>query len=241
MIGCEVRLIDAMAQIICFAMTKGGVGKSTLSVELASYLSSLGYKVVFVNADPQGTSIKWLQKMKATIQAYALQGERADVRNKQLRELINSLSKDADFIVIDTQGAATVETSTAISRSDLVIIPMQPSQNDIDELAGTFAMIQSAQDIRSGKPEAVIVLNFTSDRDVLAPQIRNIAVDFGVAVARTNVSRLNSIRDGHANATAAVLSTDRASRAASIRLRRLFDELLDEHLQTRTRGVVANE
>ena len=220
-----------MARVICFAMTKGGVGKSTLSVELTTYLDGLGHKVVFINADPQSTSTNWLRKMETGVLSETLQGQRPDARNKQFRELINKHSDQADFIVIDTQGAATVETSTAITRSDLVIIPMQPSQNDIDELAGTFAMIQSAQDVRGGKPKAVIALNFTSDRDVLAPQIRRIAVDLGITVARTSISRLNSIRDGHANATTTIRSTDRTALAAGNRLRRLFDEILHEHLE----------
>ena len=42
-----------MADIISFINMKGGVGKTTLSIGIADYLSSIGKKVLLIDADPQ--------------------------------------------------------------------------------------------------------------------------------------------------------------------------------------------
>ena len=86
----------------------------------------------------------------------------------------------------------------------------------------------------------MLILNVTDDRDVVARDIRTLAADYGISVARTNIKRLNAYRDAPGNRTVATRLADERGRHAGQRLSMLFEEILCEHLDT-TQLRAANE
>ena len=129
-------------KIIALLNEKGGSGKSTLSINLASALHRRGKKVVLVDADPQGTARDWRESSP----------ENADLpsvvaldRPELLLSSIKSLN--ADWLIIDTPAKAERMSANVIRIANLALIPVQPSAADIWASAATVKLIQSKLDV----------------------------------------------------------------------------------------------
>ena len=86
--------------IIGIANMKGGVGKSTLSVHLAAWLHSLGFRVTLADCDMQASSSQWIQEAVPEIKAVHY-----DNADSILNEL-PLLNQDADYVIADGPGSA---------------------------------------------------------------------------------------------------------------------------------------
>ena len=113
---------------ISFVQPKGGAGKSTSALVLASQLA-LQTKVTLIDADPNKPLLKW-QKRGGECPGLTIQS------NDDELELLDEIDRAAittPFVIIDLEGTANVANAYAIARSDLVIIPCQGSTLDCDE------------------------------------------------------------------------------------------------------------
>jgi chromosome partitioning protein len=112
--------------IISLLNQKGGVGKTTLAVHLATALSQRGKRVLMVDADPQGSALDW---------AASREGEKAfpviGLPKATLHKELPKLAEDYDLLVIDGAPRVYDVARSAIMASDLVLIPVQPSPYDV--------------------------------------------------------------------------------------------------------------
>ena len=216
-----------MSCIISFVNTKGGVGKSFLSVHLAIWLADANYTVSLIDADDQQTASKWLGSASDhKIDIWVLEGVSEEKRTEELRTLLNDLQDKADFVVIDTKGSAGLSTNAAVLKSDLVCVPLQPSASDLWPIENALSTIRLSQEARGGKPNAFLILNQTDDVDVLARDVRSLAKQFGIPMAKTNVKRLRAYRDAPGLRQFATRLTDRRGQKAAERLGELYQEIL---------------
>jgi chromosome partitioning protein len=114
---------------IVFARPKGGVGKSTAAVLLASELARHGGSVAMIDADPNRPLSQWVSR--------AGKPERRTVIDNATEEsIIDSIETEAvrtTFVIVDFEGTASMMAGYAMSRADLVIIPAQGSHLDPTE------------------------------------------------------------------------------------------------------------
>src|SRR6187402_911240 len=118
---------------ISFLNSKGGVGKTTLSINLARSLQLSDNRVSLIDADAQGNLRDWYS-MNTTGLSYKF----ADRKPLLLAAHKEAKDDKFDYLVIDTPGKLLNICSNAISISDLVVIPLTPSPLD---LWGTIDMI----------------------------------------------------------------------------------------------------
>ncbi|MEM8538790.1 MAG: division plane positioning ATPase MipZ, partial [Pseudomonadota bacterium] len=142
-----------MAHIIVVGNEKGGAGKSTVSMHVATALSRMGHVVSTLDLDLRqktlGTYIKnrkrYLEKSGLDlpspeyldlpdVDSAALQpGE--NIYDRRLSAAVAKLEPDSDFILIDCPGSHTRLSQVAHSLADTLITPLNDSFIDFDLLA----------------------------------------------------------------------------------------------------------
>src|SRR5689334_15603135 len=139
--------------IIVVANSKGGVGKSTLAVHLAAWLSGQGHRVTLADCDTQQSSSEWIREAAPTVKPVRL-----DSPDIILNEL-PTLSQETDFVVADGPGGQSETSRALLLRGDFAIVPCKASMLEVRALAKATEVLRQAQDIRGGIPKAVIVLS----------------------------------------------------------------------------------
>lgn len=152
-------------RVIALLNEKGGAGKSTLSINLATALHRQGHRVVLIDADPQGTARDWRDASPTEIDLPAVI---ALDRPELLLSSLKTLS--ADFLVIDTPAKAERMSANVVRVADTVLIPVQPSAADVWASAATVKLIQSKVDI-GGQINAGFVATRISPQTKLSKEI----------------------------------------------------------------------
>ena len=127
--------------IIVFASPKGGAGKSTSAVLLATELALKGAEVTIIDADPNKPVSEWAKREGRPGNVTVI----ADVSEKTIIDDIEAASEKSPFVIVDLEGTANVMVAYAISRADLVIIPTQGSQLDAKEAGKAIKLIKQQE------------------------------------------------------------------------------------------------
>ncbi len=139
--------------VISFVSPKGGVGKTTAAVILASELSRSGEKITLIDADPNKPIVRWQNLGSAPPSLRVIEDKSEDT----ILDNIGSAARDARMVIVDLEGTASLRVSYAISRSDLVLIPVKGSMLDAQEAAKAINLIhRTEQAFQRDIPYAVL-------------------------------------------------------------------------------------
>ncbi|MET3616311.1 chromosome partitioning protein [Rhizobium aquaticum] len=122
---------------------KGGVGKTTIAINLAATYAKSGLRVLLVDADPQGSALQWSAARDAE-PLFPVIG----MAKPSLHRDLPDIAKDYQVVIIDGAPRVNELGRAAILASDLVLIPVQPSPYDIWAAADTVSLIQEAQQFK---------------------------------------------------------------------------------------------
>ncbi|MBW8066550.1 MAG: AAA family ATPase, partial [Ferrovum sp.] len=143
--------------IITVGNTKGGVGKTTLAVNLAIARALQGRDVWLIDGDRQGTA-----QIAINIRAEA--GSQPGIAcatypdGSTLRAQVQQQSAKFDDIVIDAGGRDSTALRAALVLSDVLLVPFQPRSYDVWALNDIAALVDEARSVRDGL-RALAVLN----------------------------------------------------------------------------------
>lgn len=177
---------------IVFASPKGGAGKSTSAVLLATELALKGASVTIIDADPNKPVSQWAGREGCPENLTVI----SDISEKTIIDEIEAAARKTSFVVVDLEGTASMMVAYAISRADLVVIPTQGSQLDAAEAAKAVRLVRQ-QEKAFGKKIPYAVL-FTRTSAALKPRIlRHIQEQFlkhGVRAFETQIHERDAYR-----------------------------------------------
>jgi chromosome partitioning protein len=139
--------------VICLLNQKGGVGKTTLALNLAAAFALRDEPVLYVDADPQSTALDW-----STIRQQPPLFNVVSMPRNTLHTQLPTLGANYRWTLIDGPPLAGDVAKSAILASDLIVIPLQPSGADKWSTEKILGLITEA---RFYKPDlnAVMTVN----------------------------------------------------------------------------------
>ncbi len=188
-----------MGAIIATVNQKGGVGKSTVALNLASVLNSAGQRVVLVDADPQGSSSRWSRQTggKHDFACIFLDVNKGANR---FNEALTRLSANAGIVVIDTPPELTNNTLLATLLAHVILIPVTPSPFDVWGAEAAVNMAREVRMRRGGRlPVALMVPNKLKSGTMLAKALPDTLARLGEPVGPSisdRVVMVEAIRRG---------------------------------------------
>lgn len=126
---------------IAFVSPKGGVGKTTAAVLLATEIAQKGKAVTLIDADPNKPISAWSRQPGVPDNLAVI----SEVDEESIIDEIERAEAEAPFVIVDLEGTANLMVGYAISRCDFVIIPSQGSQLDAKEAAKAIRLIQQQE------------------------------------------------------------------------------------------------
>lgn len=142
---------------------KGGTGKTTISTNLAIWLSQRGADVLLVDADEQESAsdfTAWREESRKGDLGYTL----VQLHGATLRRQIEQLRSKYDHIVIDTGGRDTASQRAALFVSDVYLIPFAPRSYEIWTLSKVQALLSEIQEGRNTPLKVFSFLNKADNR-----------------------------------------------------------------------------
>jgi chromosome partitioning protein len=187
--------------VLAFLNQKGGVGKTTLATNVATALALQKQKVLFIDADQQGSALDWSAARKGEL-LFPVVGLPKDTLHRE----IPTLGASYDWVVIDGPPRVYNVAKSAIAAADTVVIPVQPSPYDVWAAKEIVDLITEVRVIKADL-KAVFAVNRKIVGTAIGRDVAAALASYPVPVLETAISQ----RVGFAESAAAgqtVLETD---------------------------------
>jgi chromosome partitioning protein len=200
--------------VVALMSQKGGAGKSTLAVHLATEATSRGKRTLLLDLDPQGNLTGWAERRgDAAPDVDAIHASNMAATLKEAR------GEGYDLVLIDTAPNADRTTMQVAQAADLVISPCQPAQFDLDAMNATLDLCLAL------KRPVVVVINAAPPRknsSVVADAVA-VAKEAGAEVSAAVISYRVAFR--HCLAAGKTAAEFEPDGQAAAEISRLYDDM----------------
>jgi chromosome partitioning protein len=170
--------------VVAIANKKGGVGKSTLAVNLASALAERR-RVLLLDADPQGTAVEWSSAGRLPVEVRAVP---TDADAKRLVREVETAS--ADVVVLDLPPRSGAAFSAAFALASLVVVPVGASGADLAATSRLLDLLREAREVNGdGKPRCLLVPSRVDRRTAAGRELEGVLYELGESVGPAIVQR----------------------------------------------------
>ncbi len=173
---------------------KGGSGKTTIAINLASYYAVQGLRPVLMDYDPQGSSTRWLKKRsppQPLIHGIAAYDRNArTTRSFQLRP-----PGDSQRQVIDTAAAIEAREMPELVRgADCILVPVLPSDIDIHACSKCIADLLLVAKVKRGDNRIAVIANRVKKHTLVYQSLMRFLATLHIPIVATFRDSQNYIR-----------------------------------------------
>jgi len=206
--------------IVALVGQKGGVGKSTTAVCIASEALARGRSVLLVDADPQGTARTWGEV--ATEAGHPSPTVVAMGATMHRREQLPRVRAGFDLVVIDCPPRSGDVQRSALMVADVALLPCGPSAADAWALASSIELVNEARTLRENLFAAVLITRKQANT-TLGKSAREVLTESGLPLLETELGYRVAFQE--ALAAGLGVTTYAPADAAADEVRALVDEL----------------
>lgn len=164
---------------------KGGVGKSTITQNLAVCFAHLNYKVVIVDTDVNQNSLSWFGAREKDLPNINVVGV---TESEALSKSIDNLHQDYDIVLIDGTPNLSKMVTRIILTSDILLLPIRPGAQDFRTMEEFINRYEEAKEFRPNIPAYFILNEYSEQKKVhegIKSQIENA---FEIPVLNTKIN-----------------------------------------------------
>ena len=251
-----------MGRIIAIANQKGGVGKTTTSINLSASLAAKGKKVLVIDTDPQGNTtsgfgiekneledtiyelilgecsirdciisnvIKNVSVVPSNVNLAAAEIELIGVDKKEfiLKNEVDYVKDDYDFIIIDCPPSLNMLTVNAMTTADTVLVPIQCEYYALEGISQLIHTIDLVQERLNPdlKMEGVVFTMYDSRTNLSNEVVDNVKNNLHTTIYKTIIPRNVRLAEAPSHGLPINLYDSRSAGAESYRL--LAKEVID--------------
>ncbi len=181
-------------QKIVILNPKGGSGKTTIAINLASYFAVCGLKPTLMDVDAQGSSTRWLSK-RAKGQP-VIHGIAAYERNSRVtRSFATRLPLDSERLVVDTAAALESQSLPDMTRNaTAVLVPVLPSDIDIHAAAKCISDLLLIAKLRREDQRIAVIANRVKKNTLVYKALMKFLETLNIPVVATLRDSQNYLR-----------------------------------------------
>lgn len=209
---------------ICALLSqKGGVGKTTVAMQLAAGLAARGLRVTVADLDPQESALRWAASAAAA-KPFPAMVHAVDGSADRIAASVREFARDADFVVLDCPPSIEhPHTLAALEVADAVLIPVVPSPTDLWSTRAVEHLVLAVRE-RRPKLRAALLPNRVQ-RTALATDVLEVLREFALPVLNASLSQRNAYAQS-AVLGGSVLDLGRAAAVAREEVERLTAAVL---------------
>lgn len=173
---------------------KGGSGKTTIAINLASYYAVHGLRPVLMDFDPQGSTMRWLKKR--SLQQPAIHGIAAYERNSRTtRSFQLRAPGDAQRVVMDTAAAISSHEMPGLVRgADAILVPVLPSDIDIHACSKCIADLLLVAKVKRAENRIAVIANRVRKHTLIYQSLMRFLATLQIPIVATFRDSQNYIR-----------------------------------------------
>lgn len=145
--------------VIVTSSPKGGVGKTTTSLVLATEYAHRGYKVVLIDTDANHSVMRWSGLPNGVPENITVVD---DVDENTVAKTIRQHDKNGQIVIVDLEGIASLLNSRAMAKADLVLITTKAASIDADMASRAVRMIEQEEEVLDRKIPHCVVFTQTA-------------------------------------------------------------------------------
>ena len=181
---------------IVFVSPKGGAGKTTAALILATQLAR-ETTVTIIDADPNHPIRNWKMGKNSPVNLTVV----SDVDENTIADRIDDAAEKTPFVIVDLEGTAAKIVVLAVGRADFVIVPTQGSQLDAEQAGRALKVIKDQESsMRRVAPDYVLPYSVLLTRTNSAIRTRTLRhihkglIDAGIPVFKNELNEREAFR-----------------------------------------------